>query len=208
MNRDPRYEISCGDPSEKSLFCCRSKIITYWDSEKRKKLDLIRKCKLKYIFIRFKLSSYTSAWLDKNYRDSWKDKKGAIFRAAEAHCSRCYENIVLILQRGLSARTEQAVHCKYLEADPRHQFINALHCKSADIILFLNVALKFLHLNIKYSWMVQNSFAFWAILYCKTWTPHREKGFGLKDCLYIDTNPPALWGDFSGVYLSFQPRSP
>lgn len=36
VKKEPRYEISRGDPSEKSLFCCRNGIITYGDSHTKK----------------------------------------------------------------------------------------------------------------------------------------------------------------------------
>lgn len=52
---------------------------------------------------RKKKSSYTSAWLDKNYKEiHGKRRKGLFSGATEAHCSFCYENIVLILQKKAS----------------------------------------------------------------------------------------------------------
>lgn len=84
----------------------------------------------------------------------------------------------------------------------------SLHYKSEDniLLLVLTAALKFLHLNIKYCWMGQNSFAFWLIPYCGNgiWCSHgllMGKGaFVWKVGATLIRPParPALRGEFLG----------
>lgn len=80
-----RYEISCGDPSEKSLLCCRNWTIIYPGN---KWWELFRKCKLKFILL-IKTCTQTLDWtrIIKRFMETEKLFSGA----AEPYCSFCCE---------------------------------------------------------------------------------------------------------------------
>lgn len=88
-----RYEISCGDPSEKSLLCCRNWTKIY---PGKRWWDLVRKCKLKFILLMKKM--YTNTWLDKNYKAIHGDK--SYFQVQQSLIAHSVvKNSALILQK-------------------------------------------------------------------------------------------------------------